>query len=84
MDALLKGQGKAVALSERGTDHLSLVVFADESSGIVLNDKLICVWEPQETADCVRTFTAMSNSGSSANRQGPQSAKAARNSIPGV
>jgi len=65
MDALLKGHGKAVALTERGTDHLSLVVFADESSGILLNEKLICVWEPGESADCLRTFTAMGGSASS-------------------
>jgi hypothetical protein len=59
MDAL-KGQGKAVSLITRGADLLCLVVYADDSCGILRNGKLICVWEPHEAADGIRTFTAMS------------------------
>jgi hypothetical protein len=59
MDAL-KGQGRAVALAMCGLDRLCLVVYADDSWGILQNGKRICVWEPEEAADCIHAFAGMS------------------------
>ena len=59
MDAL-KGQGRAVAFAMCGLDRLCLVIYPDESWGILQNGKRICVWEPDEAADCIHAFTGMS------------------------
>ena len=59
MDAL-KGQGKAVAFAMNGRDRLALVIYADDSWGILQNGKMVCVWEPEEAADCIDAFTGMS------------------------
>jgi hypothetical protein len=59
MDAL-KGQGKVVAFATTGADRLTLVIFPDDSWGILQNGKVVCVWEPAEAADCIHAFAGMS------------------------
>ena len=57
----LKGEHRSILFVERDGGRMDLVVYADESLGIVRNGQTLCVWDPRELADCLGVFITIAD-----------------------
>ena len=56
----LKGQGRPILYFTTDQDSFELVAYTDDSLAIWRGGRPLCVWEPDEAEDCLRTFARMS------------------------
>ena len=56
----MKGAGKLIATVASRHSTTKLMMYADGSYGIMLNDRIAGTWEPVDQAQCFDTFLAIS------------------------